>query len=98
MTALVNKKLLAVCPSVGSGRLTIAYSIKQGTQHAGMKIFDASGRLVKSFSLPTSNFLLPTSVEWNGTDDAGRQVPTGVYFVRLEADGQIATDKAILLH
>jgi len=56
-----------------------------------IKIYDATGRLVKSFLLPTS------SVEWNGTDDSGRILPAGVYFVRLESEGFKQVEKVILL-
>lgn len=34
---------------------------------------------------------------WNGRDDRGRAVPSGVYFVRLVADGGVWTRKVMLL-
>ncbi|GAB4322459.1 MAG: hypothetical protein Kow0074_14010 [Candidatus Zixiibacteriota bacterium] len=34
---------------------------------------------------------------WNGTDHAGRAVPSGVYFYRLKANGQVDTRKMLLL-
>ena len=37
------------------------------------------------------------SAKWRGVDDEGRGVPSGVYFVRLESDGQIQTGKIVLL-
>jgi hypothetical protein len=46
-----------------------------------LKIYDAAGRLVKDFLLPTTYYLLPTVVSWDGTDDAGRKLASGVYFV-----------------
>ncbi len=48
-----------------------------------LKIFDITGRVVKSIPLPTSDFLLPASLSWDGTDDIGRKVPEGIYFTRL---------------
>ncbi len=62
-----------------------------------MKIFDISGRVVKSFNLATCYSLLATSVVWDGKDDFGRRLPSGVYFVRLEADDIKKTERAILL-
>jgi len=50
-----------------------------------LKIYDASGRLVKSFLLPTSYFLFPTSVVWQGDDDSGHKLSAGVYFVQCKA-------------
>jgi len=53
--------------------------------------------LVKSFELPTTYSVLPTDVIWDGSDDIGRRVPAGVYFVRFEVSGEKKTEKAILL-
>jgi hypothetical protein len=36
-------------------------------------------------------------VVWQGSDDAGRQVPSGVYLVRLSAGGSSTTGKVLLL-
>jgi len=63
-----------------------------------IKIYDVSGRMVKSFNHPTiqpSNH--QTEVVWNGVDDLGRRLPAGVYFVRFEADDFKQTEKAVLL-
>jgi len=95
LAALVNKELLAVCPSVGAGRFNIAYSIKPGASDISLRIYDASGRLVKTFNdLANGPFC---QVTWNGDDDAGRSVSTGIYFVRLNMDNVKVVDKAVLL-
>jgi len=49
-----------------------------------LKIYDAAGRLVKDFFLPTTYYLLPTAVSWDGTDQSNCQLGSGVYFLRLE--------------
>ncbi len=64
---------------------------------ATMSIYDATGRLVKDFSLPTAYSLVPTVVSWDGTDQTGKKLPPGVYFVRLETDNHTEVKKAILL-
>ncbi len=52
-----------------------------------LKIFDVSGRIVKTFNL-ASCFLLPASaVSWDGRDDKGNMLETGVYFILLIRDG-----------
>jgi serine protease AprX len=55
--------------------------IRNSQSEISVKIYDATGRLVKSFNLSTRYSLLATSVEWDGTDDFGRRLPAGVYFV-----------------
>jgi len=49
-----------------------------------LKIYDATGRLIKTFSLSTLYSLLATSVEWDGKDNNDKIVPQGIYFVRLK--------------
>ena len=36
------------------------------------------------------------SAAWNGRDASGSRVPAGVYFVRLEAAGQVQSQKIVL--
>jgi flagellar hook assembly protein FlgD len=60
-----------------------------------LKIYDASGRLVKSFALSPMPSVL--SLVWTGDDDSGRMVPAGVYFIRLETGDHKQVQKVILL-
>ncbi len=59
-------------------------------------IYDATGRLVKSFSVPTAYSLVPTDVVWDGTDDTGSLVGVGIYFILLKTEKNIFTKKVIL--
>jgi flagellar hook assembly protein FlgD len=34
---------------------------------------------------------------WDGRDDAGRSVPTGIYFVRVTVSGQSTAAKIVLV-
>jgi len=63
-------------------------SIRYGIGSAGsvdLTVFDATGRMVKSL---VRGAVVPGeySVRWNSTDERGKQVPAGVYFLRLFAD------------
>jgi hypothetical protein len=49
-----------------------------------LKIYDATGRLVKDFSRSTTYDLRSTHVVWDGIDDKGRTVSQGVYFLRID--------------
>uniref|UniRef100_A0A7C4XV28 T9SS type A sorting domain-containing protein n=1 Tax=candidate division WOR-3 bacterium TaxID=2052148 RepID=A0A7C4XV28_UNCW3 len=59
-----------------------------------IKIYDAAGRLVRCLTLDAKRL---TPVVWDGTDDSGRRLPAGIYFLRLESDGFKETEKVILL-
>jgi len=61
-----------------------------------LKIYDVTGRMVRDFSRLTVNGERSTIV-WDGTDDYGRKLSSGVYFVQLEAEGFKKTEKVILL-
>jgi hypothetical protein len=45
-------------------------------------IYDSSGRLVRSL-LDEESLLFSATVVWNGTNDSGRQVASGVYFAEF---------------
>jgi hypothetical protein len=62
-----------------------------------MKIYDISGKEVKSFLHITLDALHPNLLSWDGTDDLGRELPPGVYFVRLQVDEHLETEKLILI-
>jgi flagellar hook assembly protein FlgD len=61
-----------------------------------LKVYDVRGRLVRtvvSESLPVGNH---TTV-WNGVDQHGRQVASGVYFARFEAGSTVQVQRMVLL-
>ncbi len=45
-----------------------------------LRIVDASGRQVCRRRIPRSSLSVPYSLSWDGSDEAGRPVPPGVYF------------------
>ncbi|MEO0162590.1 MAG: T9SS type A sorting domain-containing protein, partial [candidate division WOR-3 bacterium] len=63
---------------------------------AVLRIYDAAGRLVKDFSRLTVNGERST-VFWDGCDDSGRNLPAGVYFVRLDVDDFKKVEKVVFL-
>ena len=60
-----------------------------------LKIYDAAGRLLTDFLLPCTYYSLPTTVSWDGRDETGKQVPHGVYFVKLNASAISITEKIL---
>jgi flagellar hook assembly protein FlgD len=55
-------------------------------------IHDAAGRLVRSFGIPKQ----VETFKWDGRDEAGHELPSGVYFLRL-APGQDASPVKVTL-
>jgi len=61
-----------------------------------VNIFDYTGRLVKTLAndqLPPDTYHL----RWNGTDETGKKLNPGVYFVIAETTGKVITEKVIIL-
>jgi hypothetical protein len=61
-----------------------------------LAVYDVSGRLVRTLVSGTRN-VGAHSVTWDGRDNAGATVGSGVYFYRLDAGKFSATRKMILL-
>jgi hypothetical protein len=62
-----------------------------------VKVYDATGRLVKTLVNRAHEPAGTKTVYWNAKDDERCTVANGVYFVRLEAKNQIDTHKMILV-
>jgi hypothetical protein len=76
----------------------IRYQITDSEYQAlELKIYDVSGRSVKTFQLPTSDLLSSNVVRWDGKDNTGKKVAEGVYFVRLQSTNLHITKKVILV-
>lgn len=60
-----------------------------------LAVYDLGGHAVRSL-LDETRGAGVFSVIWNGRDDAGRQVPSGVYFARLSAAGHESVLKLVL--
>jgi len=59
-------------------------------------IYDVSGRCIRSLSLITPHSSLITSVSWDGTDEKGNEVRSGIYFIALTNKGRVIDIKKII--
>ena len=61
-----------------------------------MAIYDVRGQRIRTLhdgTLVAGFHEMP----WNGRDDTGRDVASGVYFARIEADGRVATRRMTMV-
>ncbi|HNQ42975.1 MAG TPA: choice-of-anchor J domain-containing protein, partial [Candidatus Cloacimonadota bacterium] len=81
-------------PNPFNPETTIAYSVpKNGV--TSLKVYNTKGQLVRN--LVNSDLTAGMhSVVWNGTDEKGKAVPSGVYFYRVENAGKAVTKKMLL--
>ena len=75
---------------------TIAFSLPH-VSPVRLEIYDVSGRKVRT--LAAGHYSAGShTLQWDGTDDAGRPVPSGVYWCRLQAGkGFVQSRKMVLL-
>jgi hypothetical protein len=82
-------------PNPVQGAAVIRFSLAQSGL-ARLGVYDIRGarvRMLVSGQLPGGDHVL----EWNGLDEAGRRVRSGVYQLRLEAEAKRFTRKLVLL-
>ncbi len=87
--------LESCAPNPFNPSTTIRFSLPEQSE-ASLAVFDVTGRLLRTLIAET----VPAGRQawvWDGRDDGGTRVGSGVYFVRLEAVGQVATAKILLL-
>jgi subtilisin family serine protease len=79
----------------GDGPTTLRFSLETQTR-ARLAVYDISGRLVRTLAdaayTPGEHALT-----WDGKDAHGQQVSSGVYFYRLEAQGQSQSRSLVLV-
>jgi len=77
---------------------TISFELNtDSTEATELVIYNLRGQKVKKFTFPNEN--LGTSeqnVVWNGTDDNGKSVSSGIYFYKLKSGNFEQTKKMIL--
>jgi hypothetical protein len=77
-------------PNPFSSRVVMEIETTAGRADAA--VFDVRGRLLRSMRPSGSG-----EVQWDGTDDAGRRLPAGVYWIRVFAGGVQASRKVVLV-
>jgi flagellar hook assembly protein FlgD len=61
-----------------------------------LRIFDATGRLARTL-VEGVRLAGEHEFTWDGADDRGRDLPSGMYFYTLEAGGERITRRMVLL-
>jgi hypothetical protein len=75
---------------------TIHYDIPAPGADVNISIYDVSGRLIRSL-VKERRGAGEWSVQWNGENDRGQSVASGVYFYRMRAGEFVETRKMMLL-
>ena len=72
-------------PNPFTEEIEIRFSIEENSSFS-LEIIDIHGRQVKSFGHRTTDLASPQSVRWNGSNDSGKQVASGFYWLRIVSE------------
>jgi hypothetical protein len=92
---LTDMAVLPNYPNPFNPGTTIRFSLPEARE-VRVAVYDVEGRLVRSLI----NGLKPAGINqvpWDGIDNEGSPVASGIYFVRLTGAGQLATRKIVLV-
>jgi len=88
-------ELIGNYPNPFNPETSINFNLKKDSK-VSLKVFNVRGQLIKTLideQLVTSIY----DVVWNGKNDSGTPVSSGVYLYKLQADTESAVKKCILL-
>jgi hypothetical protein len=97
---LMASNYLDISPNPTTGMTQLRYTIHDPgstIQNITLEIYDSYGRLVKSFNRESWIMNHESTISWDGTDQANRQVGSGVYFVKFRAGDYQTTNKLLLI-
>jgi hypothetical protein len=90
-----QNRLEANIPNPFNPSTTIRYEVAESGP-ASIRVYDVSGKLVRTL-VNRSHDVGPYETRWDGRDDSGRRVASGVYFYRLESGRFTQTRRMVLL-
>ena len=88
--------LLPAYPNPFNPSTTISFSLPEQTK-IDIRVYDLQGSEVWSYD---NNLEFGTGnhrVVWNAVDDSGNSLPSGVYFIKVMTNTNLATQKVVLM-
>ncbi|MCD4796335.1 MAG: T9SS type A sorting domain-containing protein, partial [Candidatus Cloacimonetes bacterium] len=99
--ALVTSSLHQNFPNPFNPSTTISFNLTaEHSEDADLMIYNIKGQQIKQYSISNNQCATAHkySIVWDGTDDNGKSVSSGVYFYKLKAgDIDTQTRKMILM-
>jgi len=97
-TILNNGIYLSNYPNPFNPITTISFQLSEVSdqQDVELVIYNLKGQKVKTLNIEDCKLNI-NSVIWNGTDDSGKPVSSGIYFARLKAGKEVLVKKMALM-
>jgi len=84
-------------PNPFNPETTINFSVAADINEAALEIYNIRGQIIRDFVIDTSSNLPVYSVVWNGKDNKGSAIASGIYFSKLKGGKFTSTKKMILM-
>lgn len=88
--------LLPSFPNPFNPTTTISYRLPE-VADVTLAVYDVSGRLVRTFTGLRTEVGVTQVVVWNGTDDLGRALSSGIYLLMMRTETSTQVSKLVLL-
>ncbi len=88
-----TKTMLVITPNPFNDHTYISYGGFRPASKVSLKIYNAQGRLVRTFDVPGGRNA--AVITWDGRDQQGIALGAGVYFCELNMDNSYRTEKII---
>ncbi len=95
LTNAKTRDIITVSPNPLCRKTTVKFEIRNPESEITLRIFDATGRLVRQFDHKTIRH--SDQLTWNCTDDRGNTVSPGVYLLRAEIGNKVFTKKMVIV-
>lgn len=93
----IKTPMFRVFPSVSTHNIHIVFAAGAFDAETQISIYDAAGRVVRTFYPDPATSHLENQILWDRQDDNDRSVAAGVYFVQYKTKDFVRVNKAILL-
>jgi C1A family cysteine protease len=80
-----------------SSGTSISFSLAKNAKNVKLLIYNIKGQKIKAFHILQSEIRTMNSVYWDGKNENGESVTSGLYFYKLEVEGFSTSKKMILM-
>ena len=89
-------KLLPASPNPFASNTVLAYQLDR-SEVADLAVYDVAGRRIRTLLQKEAQGAGLQNVVWDGRNDKGTRVPTGIYFYRLQTKNFAATGRVVFI-
>ncbi len=75
----------------------ISYKLPFNINNPVIEIYNIKGQKIKTFSIPNSSLQISNQVVWDGRDNNGKEVASGLYLCGLRVGKQVFTRKMLMV-